>query len=762
MNPRTNDQIFQFIESANSGDLKTLKYLLTHGVPADALYCLNGSPCTALSLAVQNGNIKIAKELLKWGADCNFELVNLPLLWIAAFRKDTKMVSLLIKHGAFLNKIQCTNGSTPLFVAIYNSDYNTAKLLIDAHCDVDIPHLYSGNSPLHQASLKGQYKLVQELIKAGAKVDSLNNEDETPLLSAIEGKNILIITFLLSVGANLNHISCLGRTALSKAHQFFPAIDNIIRQEGKIKYDISQSRGIDQIILYYKKMSERFPEVYKEMDDEISSGLCAGLSSYYSILTEEEKINFLEHMKRVDAWGGDIETITKELKEFFEKTVSIIIWLHASVHLSSDLKPLYIRLKYDTSQLINFIQDKNSDAYEKILSIGFLFKVDEVKRLLKALVDNNIKACDHVRIFISANFHVITIRKIAPNEYIYDSNSAIGEFSVKSIDELANNITKIFGYNKYKPNIGLHVEVISNSKDIFQKSDFDVIKKYILPVIINDRKINNEMDLKDSNTSLNSLAYAVLAQDFAMVTELINLGAIINDKDAFSGSLAIAAQTGNIKIAEYLINSGADVNAEYIHKDKKPSNPLFIAISYGFENMVQLLLKHGANPNYQLRGLTPIMHAVMNDDLKLVNELIKHGANIEGNSTDFQVSPLFIAVQKGSNELIEFLLQHEANFEKPCYKQGLLYTSPLSLAIHLNRLDVLKMFVKNGADLNKPICNNVYPVDLATDCKIKSYIEEQMKRCVTHTQHHFFKSSKVNLHNSESYPNQLISKLKND
>ncbi|MBX3708206.1 MAG: ankyrin repeat domain-containing protein [Gammaproteobacteria bacterium] len=715
------EQIYQLVNAANNGDLITVKQLLSNGVPVNGIY---NNQCTALALAVQNKHLRVAEELLEWGADISFELAEQQLLWIAAFQKNSSMVKLLIKHGAPLNKIQSCNGSTPLLATIYNSDYDTAKVLIDAHCNVNVPHVFSGFSPLHLAALNGQYRIVKELIKAGAMIDSLDHEGETPLFSAIAGKSIRVITLLLSSGANINHITPIGRTALSKAHQFYPEGSQIFREEGKIKYDISQTNIINQTILYYEKMHEKFPEVYQvDYLKNISEGLCAGLGVYFAIVDEKERNQFISQVKLADVWDGNIESVTTELKDFFEKKLTVIIWLHAHHVVAPQLKKIFAEFKYDTSKLINFILDKKDNPYEQIFSIGFVFKKIEIKNLLVNV------SRDNVKIFFSSSNHLVTLRKISNSQYAYDSNSSVGALMATSIDDLVEKMILMFGYKEHEPNMGLHIEAISKI-DLPQKNELNNITQNLIEEILKDRKIKNEINLKDNNSGLTAVAYAVKAQDGQLVTDLIELGANINYNDADFTPLAIAVQTGNIEIANHLITMGADVNAKFVTKESVEFNALAVAVSRGFGDMVDLLLKHGADANAKLADQLTALHltATTEENLKMVKRLIKYGASIEGESAPESFTPLYAAVVADSVGMVEILLQNGANCNYPCYKNGIYYTTPLSIAVHLNRLDILKFFVKYGADLNVPICTDVLPIHLAKNREMISYLQEQMKK----------------------------------
>lgn len=58
-------------------------------------------------------------------------------------------------------------------------------------------------------------------------------------------------------------------------------------------------------------------------------------------------------------------------------------------------------------------------------------------------------------------------------------------------------------------------------------------------------------------------------------------------------------------------------------------------------------------------GVTPLYLACQNKHKAVVEQLIKHKANVNQSGTN-DVSPLFIASQKGHSEIVELLLSHGA------------------------------------------------------------------------------------------------------
>lgn len=143
-----------------------------------------------------------------------------------------------------------------------------------------------------------------------------------------------------------------------------------------------------------------------------------------------------------------------------------------------------------------------------------------------------------------------------------------------------------------------------------------------------------------------------------LVKTLLNAGAnpnIIPSIIPFSASpLSIALFNDNIETATILLSHGAD------------PNDALLWIETDFINLpkLSLLLKYGANPNFQdpTDGFTPLMNAVATKKVDAVRLLLENGArtNITNNRGK---NALYIANQyNAGNEIIELL--HSSELKK--------------------------------------------------------------------------------------------------
>jgi len=197
-----------------------------------------------LANAVYNKDIDKINELLDGGADINATPEGYPstVLFIASsFEGYEEIVSLLISRGADVN-FKGKDGRTPLMWAAGNS-LQTTQLLIDNGADVKAKG-DDGMNAFIQATfgiLSGKVTTeVLGLLKSkGANVNSsLAGKSasgwSTLLFATVNGDKDLV-EYLILNGANVNHTSDEGQTALALARQEkYEEIVRLLKKHGAL------------------------------------------------------------------------------------------------------------------------------------------------------------------------------------------------------------------------------------------------------------------------------------------------------------------------------------------------------------------------------------------------------------------------------------------------------------------------------------------------------------------------------------------------
>lgn len=96
-----------------------------------------------------------------------------------------------------------------------------------------------------------------------------------------------------------------------------------------------------------------------------------------------------------------------------------------------------------------------------------------------------------------------------------------------------------------------------------------------------------------------------------------------------SHALAKHARLGNFEMVQHLLNAGADTRGV----SGRDRNPLVEACRRCHENVVDLLLERGADPNFdgdgeRTQGRNPVAIAVASGSLAIVRKLLDHGADL--------------------------------------------------------------------------------------------------------------------------------------
>ncbi|MGK5593755.1 MAG: ankyrin repeat domain-containing protein [Parachlamydiaceae bacterium] len=143
---------------------------------------------------------------------------------------------------------------------------------------------------------------------------------------------------------------------------------------------------------------------------------------------------------------------------------------------------------------------------------------------------------------------------------------------------------------------------------------------------------------------------------------------------------------------EAFIKQGIDLNYT---KDEYSEAALSVAVDDGNIEIIQLLLKHGANPYGPLTRKIPFLLAIKNHDLAKVRAFIEGKTDLNY-QTPFYGSPLHVALNYGTPEIIKLLIQHGAKPHQ-CDRGG---RSPFFLAVKTNKLKAVHTFIAGGVDPN--------------------------------------------------------------
>lgn len=181
---------------------------------------------------------------------------------------------------------------------------------------------------------------------------------------------------------------------------------------------------------------------------------------------------------------------------------------------------------------------------------------------------------------------------------------------------------------------------------------------------------------------------------------------------------AIAVAMGELEVIRSALEHKVDVNA--IGKDGTP--PLVIASAKGHEEVVGLLLAAGADVNATDRdgGMTALHAATASGQIGIVRQLIAGRAKIDATFGRPPMTAMSIAFRRGTRDILRALLDAGANPNisiaspsDPPEQQGI---TPLIYAAASGDVEMLRLLIRYGADLNAAKADGLTPLMVAAFC----------------------------------------------
>ena len=144
---------------------------------------------------------------------------------------------------------------------------------------------------------------------------------------------------------------------------------------------------------------------------------------------------------------------------------------------------------------------------------------------------------------------------------------------------------------------------------------------------------------------------------------------------------------GDVNKIDFYIKHGFDINKKI---NKENLKPILVAVVSNHIEIVELLLKNGANVNDSHNsGMTTLMYAIKLKNARIVKLLVDNKVNINQVTVKNGVTPLIYAVKLGEEEIIDILLKNKADV----YAIDINGYSALHYALHYHGGDVLQMIL---------------------------------------------------------------------
>lgn len=192
-----------------------------------------------------------------------------------------------------------------------------------------------------------------------------------------------------------------------------------------------------------------------------------------------------------------------------------------------------------------------------------------------------------------------------------------------------------------------------------------------------------------------SLVQASSLGNFERVKKLIeemNVSANVVDPLGRRPILA-ALESGNLKIAEYLLDHGADINA----RDIRGNTALILAARFDRIKPFKFLLENKAQVNLVSDlGRSALFEASLVANLEMVEELLKRKADL--NVKDYFGNTIVHAAVMGQNSEVLHTILMEAREDERTNKLG---QTPQDLARHLGNKVIEEALIKQAEEANE-------------------------------------------------------------
>lgn len=189
-----------------------------------------------------------------------------------------------------------------------------------------------------------------------------------------------------------------------------------------------------------------------------------------------------------------------------------------------------------------------------------------------------------------------------------------------------------------------------------------------------------------------------------MTELLVQGGASVENNDPNDkGPVQRAAKRCNHKAMDVLIKAGADFTSGTPGSEVgyHLRSPLVVAAETGSQECARVLLAHGADPNAESDCVTALYEAVAKVQPAVVRQLLSHDPKPDmDRSPADRLTLMMNAVSTDDAELVGLLVDHGAELHYVDPNGGTWCKSPFGEACVRGNLDVVKLLLEKGADIN--------------------------------------------------------------
>lgn len=691
-------------EAVEQGDLKRLKELIKSGGDVNEM-----DEETPLGKAAELGRVDLVRELLKAGADVDQGGLQSPIC-IAVHAGATKVVDVLLKAGASVDA-QSEGGESALMLAAANGDLNLVKRLLKAGASAKLEDDDGQSAILYGRKWPKIVELLKPLSLAGdvefvERESRRSSEQVEALLEAAKAGDAKRVKAMLDAGAPVNGVNKNDETALHMAVE-------------------THNGDLVGLLL------------------EAGADVNARNSDGRTPLWEAVSSNDLKIIERLVEAGADVNVRDKlggttpflhsiGPKQEHHETIRLLAKHGAEINAADDYG-------HTALSLADRYLNRNGDKQD----------IKQGAALRELLMELGV-----------LNRHADTLTKAAGAGDLITVRKLLGDgVPVDAVD--ANERTALY-MAVSRQQCGMVRALLKAGADVHKPVGSDpgtdgqwggiaracpACGHGFVSLLVERRcpQCAKSFTPREQEVNLDGALYftwanghlplttAARTNNVEILTTLLDAGAEVNRGKGGITPLMVAAYFGHLDVARVLIERGADVKRECKTPDqlKKTICPVLLAAERKHIAMVKLLWDAGAPPRDKKPTL--LLAAARNGDAREIERLIAEGADPNAPDPLTREWALCAAANVGSPAAVEALLNAGAS-ATPLPRQtapilmavsGLEYKTRLKAAppeVVANHVEVVRLLLAAGANANVRFFG-FSPLSVAEDLKCKPLIE---------------------------------------
>jgi ankyrin repeat protein len=624
------------IYATTSGHVETVELLLKHG--ADINYADHFQE-TALSCAARNGYLELVSLLISNNANIA-DIHKVQPLIAAASNGHREIIALLIANGAMVNpvaerevnalisaaaaghdevvaylidngaRIDYINesGETALICAAAGGHEHTVKLLIDNQADVnhiDDSRLFltiwgSGKSALTHAAENGHVAVARLLIEQGARIDHIDELGGNALIYAVCKGFSDMVQLLIANQADVNYINKHNKsvliTAVERGHY---AIVDLLLRNGAIVDD-----NIENIIsscVHCGYHTRYLARLAKQANDSVINNTLAALDNDDCFALYQGRM--LRH-----GYGGKLDSIVnshgnskiaRELAKWLktgtsDKLNAICNDIYIAATNGNLVTPLDLLLTQQfTDHSFNQQQlDASLHKTLKFYATQGIYLGQNSQELLSSWLKN-----DH-SLLVGLECQEEQVQELAESlaqdcEAIFRQFLSVEPQGENSLYAVMTTYYAAIGNSERQEKMSACLATSTLLSDLVYIANEALLERNLLAFLQYDT-YGQVVEALDTllDMPLPQQLYQIITQTRLMhnIRQLLQQGVAIDKVRGDNKTLLMeAAGKGQIKVVEFLVQQGADVNLIV-----KAETALSIAVKAGFTDVVEFLRKNSA------------------------------------------------------------------------------------------------------------------------------------------------------------------------